>query len=162
MTNLLIVFDIDGTLSDPTHRMHHIKPDPTHDPVTGKKRQRRFDLFHTSCGADGLIGPVANIYNRMVADPTVTVVLLTGRPDSVRQTTTDWLTQHGLDGYDALFMKTGDQNVPDVQQKAAIADQVEETYGRPIDMVFEDRTRVVKMWKARGTFVLNVLQDDED
>jgi hypothetical protein len=39
---------------------------------------------------------------------------------------------------------------------------VEAQYGRKVDMVFEDRQRVVAMWKERGTFVLDVLQHEDD
>jgi hypothetical protein len=104
---------------------------------------------------------VVNIYRRFVADPDVIVVLLTGRPDHVRDKTEAWFVQHGLEGYDELFLKTGDQHIPDFEQKASVADHVEEKYGQPIDMVFEDRQRVVAMWKRRGTFVFDVIQDQD-
>jgi hypothetical protein len=155
----LVIFDIDGTISDPTHRMKYIFPAP--DQVTGKKGKRRFDLFHNACDQDTLLTPVVNIYRRFVADPDVIVVLLTGRPDHVRDKTEAWFVQHGLEGYDELFLKTGDQHIPDFEQKASVADHVEEKYGQPIDMVFEDRQRVVAMWKRRGTFVFDVIQDQD-
>jgi hypothetical protein len=158
----LTIFDIDGTITNPSHRMKYINPTPSHHPDTGKKVKRRFDLFHNACDLDTPIAPVVNIYRRFIADPNVIVVLLTGRPDSVRDKTEAWFVQHGLTGYDELFLKTGDQHIPDFEQKAMIADQVEAKYGQPIDMVFEDRQRVVAMWKARGTFVFDVLQHPDD
>ena len=158
----LVIFDIDGTLACAQHRIKYIRPDPSHDPVTGKKYGRRYDLFHGACDLDPPIPAVVDIYRRMVADPDVTVILLTGRPDRVREKTEQWFVDHDLLGYDELFLKTGDQNVPDVEQKSAIADALEAKYGRKIDMVFEDRQRVVAMWKARGTFVLDVLQHPDN
>ena len=159
----LVVFDIDGTLANCEHRMHHIKPDPAIDPVTGRKVKRRFDLFHKACVDDTPITPVVDIFLRMVADPNVIVVLLTGRPMSARYDTTQWFTKHGLDGYDELFTKpSGQDMMPDKQQKLMIAEHIEKKYGMPISMVFEDRSRVVEMWKERGTFVLNVEQKPAD
>jgi hypothetical protein len=158
----LVIFDVDGTLGCAQHRLHYIRPNPSHDPVTGKKRKRRYDKFHNACVLDTPIPAVVNIYRRMVADPDVTVVLLTGRPDSVRDLTVQWFTDNDLNGYDALYMKTGDQQTPDVEQKATTADEIEARYGMSIDMVFEDRQRVVAMWKARGTFVLDVLQHKDN
>ena len=163
MTNLLTIFDIDGTLANCAHRMHHIRPDPSHDPVTGRKVQKRFDRFHRDCVYDTPIPAVVEIYKRFVADPDVAVILLTGRPFSARQDTEDWFAKQGLLGYDQLYTKFDGQDfMPDKEQKPMVADMVEAQYGRKIDMVFEDRQRVVAMWKARGTFVLDVLQHEDD
>lgn len=160
---MLVIFDVDGTLADCRHRMHHIRPNPPIHPVTGKKVQRRFDLFHNDCVHDTPIPAVVNLYQRMVADPGVTVILLTGRPMSVRHFTEKWFEEHGLGGYDELITKpAGGDMIPDIEFKRGVADRVEKQYGRPINMVFEDRQRVVEMWKARGTFVFDVLQHEGD
>lgn len=156
---MLCVFDVDGTLANCDHRMHYIKPNPSHDPVTGRKIPRRFDLFHNACVDDTVIQPVADIYRRLVADPNTKVVLLTGRPMSVRYYTQDWFTRNGLDGYDGLYTKpSGQDMMPDVESKRLAADRIERDFGMPISMVFEDRARVVAMWRARGNFVFDVAQ----
>lgn len=156
---MLTIFDIDGTLCNCEHRMHHIKPEFARDPVTGRKNQRRYDLFHQACVDDTVIEPVATIYRRFVLDPDVRVVLLTGRPMSARYHTEQWFARHNLIGYDALYTKPAGQDMlADVDSKAQAADQIEQEFGMPIAMVFEDRDRVVKMWKQRGTFVFDVAQ----
>lgn len=155
---MLVIFDLDGTLADVRHRLHYIKPDPAVDPVTGKKVKRRFDLFHSSCIHDGVIEPVAYFYRKFVADPDVTVIALSGRATSAYDKTVDWFRNNNLSLPDEILLKTGDQYMPDVVQKRLQADRLEEKYGRVIDMVFEDRDRVVQMWKDRGTFVFNVDQ----
>jgi len=155
---LLVCFDLDGTLADVRHRMHHIRPDPAVDPVTGKKVKRRFDLFHHACVDDGVVEPVAYFYRKFVADPDVTVVVLSGRDHATYYKTVDWFSRNDLPLPDELLLKQGDQHTPDVEQKRVQADRLEAKYGRPIDMVFEDRDRVVSMWKERGTFVFNVEQ----
>jgi len=159
---MLVVFDLDGTIADVRHRMHYIRPNPAVDPVTGKKVKRRFDLFHAACVDDGVIEPVAALYRRFVADPDVTVVVLSGRDHATLDATVDWFDRMGLPQPDELLLKQGDQGLPDVEQKRVRANQLENKYGRPIDMVFEDRQRVVAMWKERGTFVFDVLQHADD
>jgi phosphoglycolate phosphatase-like HAD superfamily hydrolase len=155
---MLVVFDLDGTLADVRHRMHHIRPDPAVDPVTGKKVKRRFDLFHHACVDDGVIEPVAYFYRKFVADPDVTVVVLSGRDHATYDKTVAWFADNSLPLPDEILLKQGDQHTPDVEQKRLHADRLESKYGKSISMVFEDRDRVVAMWKARGTFVFNVDQ----
>jgi len=155
---MLVIFDLDGTLADVRHRMHHIRPDPAVDPETGKKVKRRFDLFHAACVDDGLIDEVAYFYHKFVNDPDVTVVVLSGRDHAVYDMTVDWFQRNGLPLPDELLLKQGDQHTPDVEQKRLHADRLEKKYNKPISMVFEDRDRVVRMWKERGTFVFNVEQ----
>lgn len=155
---MLVVFDLDGTIADCAHRMHYIMPNPAVDPVTGKKVKRRYDLFHAACVDDGVIQPVADIYVRFVADPNVTVVVLSGRDAATLDDTIDWFGRNGLPLPNEMILKSGDQHLPDVEQKRTRANQLEKKYGKPISMVFEDRDRVVKMWRERGTFVLDVAQ----
>jgi phosphoglycolate phosphatase-like HAD superfamily hydrolase len=159
---MLVVFDLDGTLADVTHRLHYIRPNPPIDPVTGKKVKRRFDLFHHACVDDGVIEPVAHLYRQFCADPNVVVVALSGRDASTLEKTKEWFLSKDLPLPDELLLKSGDQNTPDIEQKRTIANRIEKTYGKPITMVFEDRLRVVNMWKERGTFVFDVMQDNSD
>lgn len=154
----LVIFDLDGTLANCGHRMHYIKPNPPVDPVTGKKIPRRYDLFHHACVDDTVIEPVARLYRAFVADPAVTVVVLSGRDAATYEKTVAWFAANDLPLPDELLLKVGNQNLPDVEQKRFQADRLEKRYGKPISMVFEDRDRVVAMWKARGTFVFNVEQ----
>lgn len=155
---MLVVFDLDGTIADVRHRMHYIRPDPPVDPVTNKKVKRRFDLFHHACVDDGVIEPVAYFYRKFCADPDVTVVVLSGRDFATHDKTVQWFNDNDLPLPDEMHLKQGDQHLPDVEQKRTRANLIERKYGRPIDMVFEDRDRVVAMWKERGTFVFNVDQ----
>jgi len=46
--------------------------------------------------------------------------------------------------------------------KREILDEIIADYGRKPDMVFDDRPRVVRMWREEGIFVFNVYQGDED
>jgi len=154
----LVVFDLDGTIADCNHRMKFIRPNPAIDPDTGKKVKRRYDLFHAACVNDTVIAPVAQFYVQFVTDPSVTVIVLSGRDAAVLDDTKQWFVDNDLPMPDEMLLKVGNQMLPDVEQKRFQADRLEKKYGKPISMVFEDRDRVVKMWKERGTFVFNVDQ----
>lgn len=157
MTKLLVIFDLDGTLANVEHRLHYIRPNPPIDPETGKKVKRRYDLFHRACVDDTLIKPVAFFYRSFISNGD-NVIVLSGRDDAVRQETEQWFHDNNLPLPTEMILKTGNQNVADVDQKSFQAVRLEKKYGRPIDMVFEDRLRVVSMWKKRGTFVFDVDQ----
>ena len=152
---ILVIFDVDGTIADCEHRLHHIqKTDPA-----GKRQKRRFDLFEAEIPYDQPIMEVVNIYKRMVADPNVAVVLLTGRNEKSRDLTEKWLSDHDLDGYDGLYMKPRKQaTIPDTKQKKAQYAQIVEDFGMEASMVFEDRGRVVTMWREMGVFCVDVNQ----
>jgi hypothetical protein len=46
--------------------------------------------------------------------------------------------------------------------KREILDEIFADWGRKPDMVFDDRPRVVRMWREEGIFVFNVYQGEED
>ena len=155
----LAVFDLDGTLADAGHRLHFINPMPPRDPETGKKRKKNFKAFHDACDQDGVFEDVAFEFREGVADPDITVIILTGRPEAYRSKTERWLEEKGLTGYDELIMKSGDQSVPDFIQKAKAADEIEERHGMSIDIAYDDRKRIINMWKERGTYVVDVIDE---
>ena len=62
-----VVFDIDGVLSDATSRQHFIE-----------RGRRDWHAFFEACGDDPVIEEVARLLELL--DPSLTVVLLTGRP----------------------------------------------------------------------------------
>jgi phosphoglycolate phosphatase-like HAD superfamily hydrolase len=80
----LAVFDIDGVVADVRHRLHHLLP------------PKSWVAFFDEAHLDGLLTEGA----RLVADLARRheIVWLTGRPEWLRDTTTEWLAQHGLPG----------------------------------------------------------------
>lgn len=141
-----VIFDLDGTLADCEHRVKHVRDG-----------NRNWAAFHAGIPDDGVMEPVAMIYRTMVANPDMRVFLLTGRNESDREITENWLYKHKLTGYDALHMKQK-PHMKDTEQKGAVLDMLVHTYGQMPVAVFEDRPRVVKMWNERGVFVFDVAQ----
>jgi 3-deoxy-D-manno-octulosonate 8-phosphate phosphatase KdsC-like HAD superfamily phosphatase len=140
-----VIFDIDGTLADCNHRLHYVRSKP-----------RNFDAFETAVMADQPIWPIINTLKWYI-ETGIDVYLLTGRNEKIRPETEKWLADHGIVGYKRLFMKRR-KFEQDVVQKSAVLDKLIEKYNKLPLIVYEDRERVVDMWKRRGVFVANVDQ----
>lgn len=148
MSDLLtIIFDIDGTLADIEHRKHHIE---------GKKKD--WEAFYGDCHNDAIIPQVEAIYRRFVNSIHYRIIIVTGRPESARQKTVDWLRINDFKCDDLYMRKEGDFRTDDVIKEEILSD-IREKYGEPF-MVFEDRARVVGMWRRNGVFCLQVADGD--
>lgn len=98
----------------------------------------------------------------MMARDNVDIVLASGRNERSRQATVDWLAANMLTGYRKLYMRKADDFRGDDIVKQEILDQIIADYGKKPDMVFDDRPRLVRMWRDNGIFVFNVYQGEED
>jgi phosphoglycolate phosphatase-like HAD superfamily hydrolase len=146
----LVIWDIDGTLADVEHRVGFVRNHP-----------KNWAAFEAGIPHDGVLSQTAFLYRQMVQNPNITILLLTGRNESSRAITEKWLTENDLNGYDRLFMKSK-SHMKDTDQKEAVLDAVIAEFGHAPCAVFEDRARVVSMWKRRGVFVFNVDQENSD
>lgn len=136
---MFAVFDLDGTLSCCEHRA----PMLDHP-------ERDWDGFYRACVLDPPITPVVNVM-RALCSTGARVEIWTGRSDLVRIETEQWFAAHGVP---PVFMKMrphGDHS-EDTEMKRAWLKQCNP---RP-DLVFEDRARVVQMWRAEGIRCLQV------
>ena len=141
-----IIFDIDGTLADCRHRLHHLP---------------NYDKFFAEMDKDGLIASVAYLLNKVQLtndkaaivstqfkfQNTLEILLVTGRPDNYKSVTLDWLQTHRLRFTDIYMRKTGDHR-PDHVIKDEIRQEIEKTYD--IRLVIDDRPKVVAMWRRAG------------
>lgn len=132
---MFVVFDLDGTLADLTHRLKYVRcPRPEQD----------WDSFYAYVGADKLIEPVAQVYEAMIAAGH-RVEVWSGRSDRTRRDTELWFRSRKLTAPHALIMRTeGDFTSDEVLKKSWIRP------GHVPDLVFDDRQRVVDMWRAEG------------
>lgn len=130
----IVLFDLDGTLADVTHRRHH---------VTGDSKE--WDLFHQACvddipmpGVCDLLGLLANTYE---------IWIVSGRDDSVADQTYLWLHRYGIH-YDRILMrKKGDYTEDQLLKQHWLDTEIPK---ERVAMVFDDRARVVAMWRANG------------
>ena len=87
------------------------------------------------------------------------IIILTGRPDSIKEVTENWLDKYGIE-YDELYMRKYDDRRDDSVVKSEVVDFLEKKYN--ILCVFEDRKRVVDMWVKRGIWVFDCGQTRGD
>jgi phosphoglycolate phosphatase-like HAD superfamily hydrolase len=145
---LVYIFDIDGTLSNPAHRLHYILNKPKDWPE-----------FFAACKDDEPIQDVVNLaielYN---ADHEI--FLITGRSDECEEATIDWLFNHDI-GYKALYMRKAGDHREDNIVKSELLDQLLQDWDeKTVDGIFEDRQQVVDMYRARGLRVYQVAKGD--
>lgn len=137
------IVDIDGTISDGRHRLHFVRPGP------GQKRDNA--AFHSRCGEDPVIESMRRVVHAL-AD-VGQVVLCTGRPDTYRDQTQDWLDANDIP-YDELHMKRVDQeNTPATEYKLGVLRGLQ-ARGHDVFLAIEDQANVVAMWRANGIHCL--------
>ena len=138
-----IVFDIDGTLSDPTLRLHHI---------TGERKD--WDAFFAACVGDAPISPGLDLLGMFDREMRHDVQLWTGRPERTRKATVYWIHCHtGLTELDYfLRMRADGDHRPDHIVKLEYLDACQFVP----DIIFEDRKSVVDAYRARGLTVYQV------
>ena len=91
----IVVFDIDGVLADVSHRLHHIGTRP-----------KNWRAFFAAADADPPLQEGIDLANRLSAEHEV--LYLTGRPESLRSVTQEWLERHGLPEGRLVMRRGGD------------------------------------------------------
>ena len=130
-----VVFDIDGVLSDAVGRQHFIE-----------QGRRDWNAFFEACGDDPVIEEIERLLELL--DPTLQIVLLTGRPLRVRPQTLAWLERYGL-RWDLLIMRDwGDYSFVTEFKNAVVQDL--RTAGFEILLALEDDPQNHAMYVAEG------------
>lgn len=136
-----VIVDIDGTCSDPTHRLHHIAGKP-----------KNWDAFHDEVGDDAVHGDICKIVWALAK--CAQIVYMSGRMERCRHDTLRWLAKHGFPLAELHMRMDGDYR-PDYVVKSELADAL----GFSKDTVLcaiDDRQQVVDMWRKRGIRCLQV------
>lgn len=134
-----VIFDIDGTVADTSSRLFLIQPPPGEKKNWGKFfrdsiNDKRFE--HAKTVYDGL----RILYTEK------SIFFVTARPENNRKITEEWLEKNGFGQYRALYMRPDTERKPDFEVKRDIYFQhFKDKYN--VDMVFEDRLHVAKMWR---------------
>lgn len=134
---MFVVFDLDGTLADIEHRVHHIRD--------GRSDYR---TFFKLCPADIPIWPVIQTltsHHKMGH----TVEIWSGRSDEVRSETDQWLFKHGINADLLTHMRKAGDTRPDVVVKREWLDAARDLNQTP-DIIYDDRDVVVAMWREEG------------
>lgn len=133
----IIIFDLDGTLANNDHRKHLVE---------GKIQD--WDAFFDCCDKDIVIPHSALIYRALICLQ-FKVFILSGRSCKVRDKTVTWLKENLLFGYEKLWMRPENNCIPDEQLKQNWLNQLL-IDGYNILAVFDDRNKVVDMWRKNN------------
>lgn len=152
MTKPLYIFDLDGTLALIEHRRRFVEGD-----------RKDWGRFYAACVDDAPNQPVIDTMERL-RHTGADVWIFSGRSDEVRAQTIGWLTEHTsflsweLD--DALTMRCAGDFTPDDELKREWLDRMLVDDRSRLVAVFEDRDRMVKMWRAAGVPCFQVADGD--
>lgn len=130
-----VIFDVDGTLSDPTHRLHHLGGD-----------RKDYAAFYGALSDDGCHDPIRNLLRCLSRENRI--VICSGRPDDYREATEAWLTRYGIE-YTELYLRPSGDFRPDYVIKAEILRAIRADGYDPW-LVIDDRPSVVRMWREEG------------
>ena len=158
-----VVFDLDSTLANGEHRLHHIRKEP-----------KDWDAFFAECGGDEPIQPTINLL-RTLCKAGVFIEIWSGRSSGkeceVRNATVEWLGLRGIGikGKDnqqyrscfveRLLMRPYGDHTDDDKLKLRWLNTAREANQAP-DLVFEDRRRVVEMYRNEGVACFQVADGD--
>jgi phosphoglycolate phosphatase-like HAD superfamily hydrolase len=142
-----IIFDIDGTLANNSHRLHYI---------TGGKK-KNWEGFRAELENDVPNSPVVTLL-RAMKTLGYRIIISTGRFEESRTRTEKWLRKH-LIFYHDLFMRPNGDFRPDYEVKEDMLRDMQ--IGRDnILFVVDDRDSVVEMWRRNGLTVLQCAKGD--
>ena len=147
MEKQTIIFDVDGTIADVEHRRHFVV-----------QRPADWKSFKEETVNDTPVEWVCDLAKRHIARGD-DVAFFSARNESQRDVTEKQISEWIGDGHKGLFLRPDGDFRPDEEFKSDLADKFEE-FGGKIDIVFDDRNKVVDMWRARGTTCIQVAEGD--
>lgn len=131
----IILVDLDGTLADGNHRVHHILEKP-----------KDWTTFFSECDKDIPIAHVIDIINHL--SEIYQIYITSGRSDEVRDKTEQWLKDNNIIYHKLIMRKAGDYTGDDELKVSWLEDgQINK---QEVLCVFDDRDRVVRAWRDAG------------
>lgn len=143
------IFDIDGTLADCSHRIHFVREKP-----------KNYRKFMSLLNEDTVVAPVKEVLDSLAFGDGNRIIFCTGRDEHYRAVTGKWLRDNLIEVTDAtLYMRPRGDYRPDVDVKRDLLARIRADGFDP-KMVFEDRSRVVDMWRKEGLICAQVAPGD--
>ncbi len=138
MNNPAVIVDIDGTISDLTHRLQYI---------TGDTKDWKSFFANVT---DDL--PMENMLMLVEAiGMAYHIILCSGRSEVAREATIEWLHKYEV-MWDELYMRKDGDHREDCVVKEEFLKQIQEKYN--VIAAIDDRKQVVNMWRKNGILCL--------
>jgi hypothetical protein len=138
MMEEIVIFDIDGTLADISHRRHHVE-----------KKPKDWDAFFHGMSQDKAVHAIVRLCNILYASG-LKIILCSGRSEEHRVETVQWLAENGVNYHELILRRDGDRR-SDVVVKLEMLAGLDRS---KILFVVEDRSGVVEMWRSEGLVCL--------
>lgn len=180
----LYIFDLDGTLADLKHRRHHVEKPLCIECQVCKLMKKlayckscverlqtwrpNWDAFHAACVDDTPIAPVIEVLSTLLTFGSYVdahdIWIFSGRSATVEVETRAWLGKHTLldewhTNWTLKMRPAGDFTPDDVLKESWLHAMSPEARARLV-MVFDDRDRVVNMWRRNGVVCAQVAPGD--
>jgi hypothetical protein len=130
----LAVIDVDGVVADVRHRLHHVESSP-----------KDWGAFFAKADRDPPLAAGVDRVRTLLADHDV--VYLTGRPESLRRVTEEWLERHGIGGHPVHMRRRGDFRPARIAKVELIGQLAR---GRTVAVVLDDDPEVCAALRAAG------------
>jgi hypothetical protein len=146
MNSFDIIFDIDGTLADVSHRQHFLRRTP-----------KDWAAFQAAAHLDPPHEPIVRLA-RTLTLVGHRIVLCSGRGEQERPVTEEWLDRHAI-AHHGIYMRTEGDYRDDAIIKAELYERILADGFSPA-LVFDDRNRVVRLWRSLGLTCCQVADGD--
>lgn len=145
-----IIVDLDGTLALNKHRYHFI------DKASSQKVD--WDAYFQACDKDAPHTPVIEAISAL-KDKGFNIHIFSARGDVVKEKTIQWLKKYNVP-FDHLTMREMNSYTPDEELKKQWLLSYYPSYKKDVFCVFDDRDKVVKMWRSMGLTCFQVAEGD--
>jgi hypothetical protein len=145
-----VIVDLDGTLALNKHRFHFI------DKSLDKKVD--WDSYFEACDKDSPNTPVIETIKTLNAAG-YQIHIFSARGDIVRDKTLLWLKNNEVP-FDKLTLREMDSYTPDEELKKQWLLKYYPNYKSEVFCVFDDRNKVVAMWRSLGLICFQVADGD--
>ena len=142
----IVIVDMDGTLADVRHRLHHING-------PGKKNWKRF--FEAQVH-DKPFAAIAQRVRDLARNHEI--VIVTGRPEEYRSGTEAWLHKFRIP-FSRIYMRRAGDHRPDYIVKGEILENIGP---QRVVLAFEDRQPVWEAYRRAGVRVIAVNHGEEN
>jgi len=150
----VVLVDIDGTIANNSHRQHWLKSKPAN-----------WKAYNATMSEDLVIKPMAFMLGYLMMDLSIKVIFVSGREEPYRGITEEWLRDNCINWYDALYMRPkGDYRGDEVVKKELLYQAMKDLDFELEDIlcIFDDRPKVVRVWRELGLFVFDCNQTGEE
>ncbi|HEX8183774.1 MAG TPA: hypothetical protein VF747_03460 [Blastocatellia bacterium] len=145
----IVIFDLDGTLALCDHRRHFVQGKGS------KATKEDWRNFYAACVDDEPNLPVIAM-NQALCRSGYLIAIFSGRSSEVENQTREWIERHGI-RHHYFFVRPEGDYTPDEKLKEQ---WLAEIGPEKILCVFDDRQKVVDMWRSKGITCFQVAPGD--